>query len=204
MNADCQGGCILLNDAANLTGNNSYEICFILVHNLITIARMSGDDNEVLKAVTVQTLILSCDDYKQVWVRWHDGVIGFGTGSIGLNEQITTTDSKPFRVYGVGVTSFLLGVWKVNIKAIPTGHYCAMTETYCYSKLLSVSTQKIRTYCALECQKSNDCVGFNYRYGGSMNCELIVGGKIIDTEDDYEWNYYAKCLQDKRACLKCR
>ncbi|CAG2247473.1 unnamed protein product [Mytilus edulis] len=204
MNAGCQGGCILLNDVANLEGNNSYEICFNAFHNLIYIARMSGDDSVVLKTVDKPEILTICDDYTQVWVTWKDGVIGFGTGSIGLNEKITTTDSKPFRVYGVGVTSFLLGVWKVNIKAIPTGYYCAMTYTYCYTRLLSVSTQKIRTYCASECQKSNDCVGFNYRYGRSLNCELIEGGNKIETEDDYEWHYYAKCLQDKTACLKCR
>ncbi|CAC5368201.1 unnamed protein product [Mytilus coruscus] len=179
----CLGGCIFLNNAVNLEGNTSYEICFLHFNNLITITRISGEDRAVLKATFYRKILHSCEDYTKVWVSWNDGVIAFGTGNVGMNEKITTTDSKHFLVYGVGVTSFTEAVWKVNIK---------------------VSTQQIRTFCALECQMSKDCIGFNYRYGGSMNCELIEGGELIETEDDYEWHYYSKCLQDKSACLACR
>lgn len=88
--------------------------------------------------------------------------------------------------------------------ANPTGYFCGVSNTRAPITFLSVSTQRIRTYCALECDRSDDCLGFNYRTTGTENCEIIDGAQLVVTESANGWKFYSKCLQDKNICLACR
>ncbi|VDI30985.1 Hypothetical predicted protein [Mytilus galloprovincialis] len=147
--------------------------------------------------------LLSCSEMTVVWVTWDSGVITFGTGNPESNGVLSAIDDRPFNIHGVGVTSITLGVWKFIIKANPTGYYCRMSYTYATGYLISITTQKTRTYCAIECQKSNDCLGFNFRYKGILNCELVEGGQLVIKDEHYEWHFYSKCLQDNDGCVSC-
>ncbi|CAC5368202.1 unnamed protein product [Mytilus coruscus] len=179
----CRDTCILLSYTENLTSNVFYEICFAQINRILNIWRGNEDGTTKELGNLLKTSLLNCTGgFSNIWVIWdHDRI------SIGVNSEIaeeksllTAVDDQPFNIRGVGIiTTFNIdGIWKLNIEANPTGYFCGVSNTRAAMTLLSVSTQGIITSCALECDRSDDCLGFNYRTTGTQNCEIIDGHNL--------------------------
>ncbi|VDI30989.1 Hypothetical predicted protein [Mytilus galloprovincialis] len=205
----CRDTCILLSDTETLLSDVFYEICFAQINRMLNIWRGNADGSTNEMKSMMKTSLLNCTGgFSNIWVLWNDGQIHIGVDSeIGEeNSLIQSTDNQPFDIRGIGIiTTFSIdGIWKMDIQANPTGYFCGVSNTRAPITFLSVSTQRIRTYCALECDRSDDCLGFNYRTTGTENCEIIDGAQLVVTESANGWKFYSKCLQDKNICLACR
>jgi hypothetical protein len=85
----------------------------------------------------------------------------------------------------------------------PTGYYCGLRKTRGAMVLLETTTQQIKQLCARKCEESDECLAFNFRVGGNMNCQLISGSQLVVTEGPVEWTFYRKCLQHQSMCQGC-
>lgn len=101
----CKGARIYLTEQSGKDPNQTfYEILLIAgANDEVYLRRRENGIKKTINQFSVEDL-LDCNNFRQLWISWHNGHLKFGKGgSIHTGEYYTWIDPNPFPIQSIGI-----------------------------------------------------------------------------------------------------